>query len=69
MIWRIRGIKAGGLMRLGEEIEAENEYEQARDVIRQLAENISDEIHKQTFLSSPLVAAVLNPLGSRSGCG
>ena len=67
MIWRIRGIKAEGLMRLGEEIEAENEYEQARDVIRQLAKNISDEIHKQTFLSSPLVATVLTPLGSRSG--
>jgi len=66
MLWRIRGIKAEGLMRLGEEIEAENEYEKARDVIRQLAENISDETHKQTFLSSPLVAAILNPLGSRS---
>ena len=64
MLWRVRGLKAEGLMRMGKKAKAENEYEQACDVIHQLAANISDETLKETFLGSLLVAAVLNPTGS-----
>jgi tetratricopeptide (TPR) repeat protein len=60
MLWRIHLSKAQAFEKLNRLEEAKQEYKASAEIIKRLAENISEEEFRQSFMSNPLVSLVVN---------
>lgn len=58
MLWRLRALKAQALEILDKKEEARQEYESSAKIIRQIADTITCEEHKNDFLSNPVVSSI-----------
>jgi len=65
MLWRIRAARAHALRALGDDVEAADEYERARAMVRELAETISDKELKSKFLARAFGAAMISEAHGR----
>ena len=65
MIWRIRAARAHALRALGDDVEAADEYETARAMVRELAETISDKELRSRFLARAFGAAMISEAHGR----
>jgi tetratricopeptide (TPR) repeat protein len=60
MLWCLHATKAQALEALGNSDEAKNEYKVSAEIIKGLADNITDEGFRQSFMSNPLITMIFN---------